>query len=1387
VEVWVWFGETREWFRVRRVPWHPSSDVTVFSRKVRAHLRPDFANLQTKRGGVVKKTIVSKALVSLFLAFSIFSPAAKAQNATTGTVIGTVTDPSGAAVADAVVVLHSKATNNQSTQKTNGAGQYTFVNVSPGEYQITVKKDGFRTADVASLTVDVAKSYNLDVRLDLGAASETVTVTTEARVELQTTDAQVGDVIGGTTLSRLPTLTRDASELLTLQPATTPYDTPANGGFGNNGGTVAGARSDQNAITMDGIDITDNTVGGGATATNFIPTGVESLEEFRVGVSNANTDFTRSSGGNITLISKSGTNSLHGDGYWFHQSDGYNANSWDLNHTPDGKGDLFTRKTPFKDNREGVSVGGPIFKNKTFFFGNYEKRRFPAAEQVSHIVPTDNLRNGILSFQDASGVVRQYNLATSAACGPNGNLPCDPRGIGISPTIQALYKLNPEGNNASLPGVDGNNTTGFVASAPAPAKNDYVTFRLDHNVTDKMHFFGRYIYSRSLTFSNSNPQIDTLGGKTIVTSGNDTRGDGAIGALDYAFNSRTSNVVRYGWIRSRVFLPGLSPSASATTLALSGSNTSAGYIALAPGLAATGLIDVPVDVDTQRARTQGNFQRNKQLVDNFTHIRGKHTINVGGDVRWLPLIAQRNDKVVGSLASLVATEDADVFGTNQKIPVMNRPPSCSTTVTTFCLQPTDVLRWDRLYAATLGIVDNVNVLAVRNGSLAPQPFGTPLIANTNQQAYDFYGQDTWRIKPTVTLTLGLGYGWQTPPTEAHGQQTFEIDSSNGQILTAAGYIQSKMQGAASGQIYNPTIGYLPIKNSGRSGIWNTDYGDIAPRLSVAWSPSYVDGKRGKLFGTGKTVIRAGFGIYYDRINNVQSVEIPQLGVGFAQTLVLPTPACNMNTGSAGPGCNAAAGSSNIGASGFRVGVDGALPVPTVPAVSSPIIPALGGENLSFEVDPNFKVGRNYSIDFTVQRELPGNMLIEIGYIGRLARDLPNSVDFDSSPYNFLDKSSGQTFAQAFDAIEKQLAAGLQASAVTNQPWFENQLPGLNVLATAMGGCGSSSLSETQCVVSQGLSAFQSHSVGSVFGVIDGGRGALGMPTFNNHQINFALFMRTHNDLSNYHAATVTLRKRPSHGLQFDMNYTFSRSLDQVGTVQNNAGTYATSFNPNYQYGPSLFDRTHVFNTIFNYDLPAGTGHKFSFGNNIVNKAIGGWYVSGVFRAASGPPLTVINGDLGGGFFGNSVNAIPLVSTNLGAGTHGNVCSSGGFGSAGDGSNCGSGLTGTGLNLFANPGAIAGDFRAVNISTDGRDGTGNPLRGLGLWNLDTRVGKTTSFHERVKVEISADFFNIFNHVNFFQPTLNLQSPASFGVISQELIPADRTQGSRWIQLGLRVSF
>ena len=1316
---------------------------------------------------------------SRFLLFAIalmllgsLAPAGMAQTVTTGTVLGTVTDATGAAVEGATVTLQNKATNGQATQTTNAAGQYTFVNVVPGAYTVTVKKDGFRSAKVEDLTVDVAKSFNVDVKLELGQVTESVTVTTEARVELQTTDAQVGDVIGGTTLIRLPTLQRNASELLTLQPGTTPYDTAANGGFGNRGGSVAGARSDQNSVSLDGIDITDNTVGGGSNANNFIPTGVESLDEFKVGVTDANATFGRASGGEIALISKGGGNTFHGDGYWFHQSDGYNANSWDLNHTADKKlGTTFTPKTPFKDNREGVSIGGPIFHDKTFFFANYEIRRFPAGQTITRLVPTDTLKNGILQFKDATGTLRQYNLATAADCGASGNLACDPRGIGISPTIKALYALDPSGTDPTVPGVDGVNTIGFRGTPTTPQKNDFITFRLDHNLSQKAHFFGKYIYSRALAVTSNQENI--LGGTAIAESGNNTRGDGAIGALEYSFNNTTTDTIRYGWIRNRNNLPGLSPSSSATQLALTGTNSADGFVALGPALAVTQFLDDPIDVDTQRARTQSNFQRNKQLVDDFNKILGKHTITAGGDIRWLPIVAQRNDKVVGSLASLVAIMDADVGG-SQSGSAANRPPTCGGAITTFCLNSAaDVLTWDRLYTATLGIVDNVSVLAVRNGQLQAQPFGTPLISNANMRAYDTYVQDTWRIKPSLTLTYGLSYGWQTPPTEATRQQTFIVNAATNQIFTGKGYIQQKEQAALQGQVFNPTIGYLPIANSGRSSIYNTDYGDVGPRAALAWSPSYSDGIRGHLFGSGKTVIRVGFGIYYDRINNVQSVEIPQLGVGFAQTLIVKSPTCTVS-GTPGANCNAAGG--DLGSSGYRVGVDGTIPVPTVPAVSSPIVPSTPfGESLSFSLDPSFKVGRSYSADFTIQRELPGNMLMEIGYIGRLGRDLPNSFDFDSSPYMFKDNASGQTFAQAFNSVAAQVRAGAAPGAITTQAWFDNQLPGLTALPKNLGGCGGGALTPTQCLVQNNTASFGNQIVSSLFQAMSLDRLHMGLAPYNDLQVALALFVRTNNDISNYHAATVTLRKRPSHGLSFDMNYTFSKSLDQLGAVQNSASTYQTSFNPSLQYGPSLFDRTHVFNAIFNYDLPAGQGHWFHASNGILDKFISGWYTSGVFRANSGLPRGVFAGNFGGGSFAGSENKIPTVDPNsIAGGAHFGVTGTT-FGTGGN------------VNIFSNPDAAAADFRFPLIGVDGRDGSGNPVRGLGLWNLDARLGKVTSFHERFKVEFSADFFNLFNHPNFFDPSFNALSPATFGVINTELIPANRTQGSRWIELGLRVSF
>ena len=1334
------------------------------------------------------RILKSIAIVFVLLAAFLCASSAWAQTANTGLVFGTVTDPAGAVVPDAKVQLNNTDTNETKEMMTNSAGQFTFPGVAPGKYKVTITKGGFATFVVSNLTVDVNKSYPVDVKMEIRSSSEIVEVSAGAEAELQKADAVVGGVVSGEMLTRLPTLNRDATELLTLQPGSTPYDDST--GFGNGGGTVAGARSDQNTISLDGIDITDNVITGGANEQPIIPVGVDAVDEFRVGVTNANASFGRSAGGQITLISHSGTNSFHGTAYWFHQNDDLNANTWDLNHTPDSKGNKFTKKPEQKDNRVGLSFGGPIRRDKTFIFGNYEVRRFPQALGFTRLVPSDTLKQGKLIFNGTT-----YDLGAAAGtggCGPSGTTDCDPRHLGISPTVQALWNLMPTGNDNTVPGADGANILGFRGTVPASLKSDGVGVKLDHNFTDKVHFFGRYSYSRSL--SPNGFQID-LRGTPSTPSGSQLRGDSIISGLDWQLRPNLLNSFRGGWVRSRQDFSVTRPSTSAGQLKLPGTASSAsqtGYISLAPGLSTgSGFLDTIVDVDTQRARHQAIYDSNKQYSDFLTWTKGKHTIVGGTNMRWLPTIHDRDDKVIGSVNSLVAALDGDhTFA----VPDANRPPG---------LAASDVTRWDRLYAASLGLVDNVGILTASDGQLKPLPFGTTLIARTTLRSYDFFWQDTWRMSPSFTMTYGLSYGWQTTPQERDGKQALMVDAGNGnKILTAKDYLGAKATAAAAGDFYDPKIGYMPIRSSGRSNVFNVDYGDFAPRFSIAWNPSFRSGFLGRVFADRKTVVRSGYGTSYDRINTVGSVIIPMLGVGFAQTLSVSAP-CIPSIAS-GTACSKAI-KADAGASVFRVGQDGTIPTPApLGAQQIPVVPqGFLAEFLSFADDPDFKVGRNHMVDFTIQREMRGNMLLEVGFIGRYARDLLNNVNFNSSPIMFKDKVSGQTFAQAYDAMAAQVRAGITPFLNGNpnpafqvQQWFENLLPGFGT------GCGpvdpvtqkATNTTSSACVATSLKGDFTSFNVSDLFLNMDAFRlFGLGAPTFNNLNI-LDMFMRTHRDFSNYNAAFLALHNRGWHGMQFDLNYTYSKSLDQIGTVQNSASYFASSFNPAYEYGPSFFDRPHIFNGTYNYDLPFGHGHRLgSSSHEWFNKIIGGWYTAGVVRVASGQPLTVIEGlsgsSLGGGLiFGVAQGAIPTVNpSSLGGGVHENVCSSGGVGSTGDGPSCGSGDTGTGINYFANPSAAIKDFRPILLASDGRTGRSRPMRGFGIRSFDMRIGKQTKFHEKYGFEISADMFNAFNHPIFLNPNLDLTNLPTFGVVSSTLIPANRTSSSRWIQLGLRIDF
>ena len=1284
--------------------------------------------------------VISLFASAVALVGLVGGPPALGQTAATATVSGVVSDASEAVVPGAKVVLLDKATGLARTQETSSTGQYIFANVQPGNDTITVTMKGFIQAEV-QLSVEIAKSYNINVTLKVGAATEVVEVTAGAGAELQTFDATVGNVVRGEEMVRLPNVNRSAMVYYDLQPLVAP--TYRTGGINqvNSQATVAGSRSDQTTFTVDGIDATDNLIGGSVKPDSAnvvdspVPLTSDSVQEFGVGTTNSNASYGRGEGGQFTFITKRGTNALHGALYEYLQNNDLNANTWDRNRVgiPNPK---------LEDNRFGGAVGGPIWKNHTFIFGNYEGRRFPQSSTISRIVPTDSLRAGTLRFRDASGIVRDYPLATSTSCGSGNTSACDPRGLGLNPVVSALWSHLPKGNDSTV--GDGLNTIGFRSTVSTPSSSNYGIGRLDHYFTDNWHFMGSVRYSEATSLLNSQVDLggllkgDTLG-QPAALHGESAQPHYFVAGLTGQIKPTLTNDLRFGYLRDWWWFPGVLPFPQVPGIA--------GAMEVAGGASASGgLLDGPVDMNTLVARTQGANAKSYQIRDDLSWSKRHHLFQFGGDFRRITTYHYRNDKVIGSITALDIELDAAGAVT---IPAENRPPDCSVTVTTFCLAAGDATRWNRLFAGTTGMIDNTNVLVTRDRNLNPLPLGSPLEANTYQNAVDFYFSDAWRIRPSLTITGGLNYQIQFAPVDSLGRTAFMIDDATGQTLTSTDYLNSARQAALQGNIYNPALAWLPSTKTSQKAVFNTDYGNVGPRIAAAWTPPFKNSLWQHLFGgKGGSVFRAGYSITYDRMNTVWSVLEPMLGPTFAQTLN-----CR------GPIIGGSCANSSNPTDAYRIGIDGPGIVPAAPAVSSPLVVGTPyGETFAYQPDPIIGTGHAHHIDFTIQRQLSSTMIVEVGYVGTIARNMREVNDITSAPYFYKDKASGQTFAAAYDNVANQLRAGTLPSAVTPQPWFENQIgPGGTVtLATQDGTDFTAGLLRTlwqtmQFLLPQPITNLQ---VQRIWSGTDGG-------------------------YSNYHAFFATLRKRTSKGLTFALNYTLAKSLDDIGAVQNYPLEASSSFDHSIDYGPSFFDHRHVVTANWVYELPFGRGTRFSTGNQPLNKAIGGWYFSGIFKAASGLPLTVAESNQawgGGDTLGLVVSgAIPINKPDFGNSVHSGVPGSGGVGIDGNPATGGSSL-----NIFADPQAVLADFRPIQVSKDGRSARG-VLRGFPYWNFDLSLAKRTLVTERVAFLFSADFLNAFNHVVFNDPTLSMQDPASFGVISSQ------ANNPRAIQFGLRLEF
>ena len=1214
------------------------------------------------------------SLVSLLLAAPLM-----AQTATTASMSGRVTDPQGATVPGATVKLTDRSTTQERIAVSDSQGRYNFANLPPGVYDLSVTLTGFKTATVTGLIVEATRPVVRDVGLEVGGLTDEVTITAAAETLVIKRDSSVGNTIERQRLMLLPNLSRDASSLLSLQPGATST------------GFVTGARTDQATYAIDGIDISDNVIG--TTFRTAVPTPAESIEEFRMTVANPNATFGRASGPQVSFVTRRGTNEFHGSGYTYVQDDKWNATAWHTNR-------LNQPKPPLEDRRYGGSFGGPLVKGKTFFFGLFEARRDRGSTNVTRIVPTATMKQGILQFRDAGGTVQTINPRD-----------LDPRGTGANPLILQMLALYPEPNNLSAAGADGLNTGGFTFDVATPIDDNQGIFRLDHTFSSNWRLDSSVnIADRKLINSAQTDIVNRVATYNVPVKGRAVS-VGLIGVL----SSNLTNEFRVGYVKDdRAAFPiDPAPQLPAFSMAID----------------LSGLAE-PIDVGTQQARKQLFPLRTFQIIDNLTWVRGSHSVQSGFNFRLMHEEDFRNDKVVGSLSIPVAQVGAGNFN---RVPAAQRPG--------FILAA-DVARYDQLYAALLGQVDSSAYMATRDGSLQPNPVGTGLITQSDLQAYEFYAADTWQMKPSFTLNYGLTYSWQTPPTEAGGRQTLLTFRDSGDFVSAKQYLADKRAAAERGEIYSPQLAYIPIQESTRSHAFDTDWTNLSPRVSAAWTPSFSKGFLNRLFGDRKTVIRGGYSLLYDRSTTVQTITIPTLGVGFAQTLSVNAPRSALGDP-------------------LRVG-DAPIPLAVNAAATSPIVPAPGySELLSFVVDPDITVPRSHTANFTLQRELGGNMVVEVGYIGRYGRNLYQSLNLNNVPYMFKDPASGQTFAQAFDAVAAELRASVPAAIVTPQPWFEN------LLAGAAGA-------RTRTLASGNAGSFINGNLSNLFQAIDTGLFGAGQPTFNNFQV-LELFMRASLGRSNYNGFFTTVRKRFSGGLAFDANYTWSKSLDQVGAVQNSATLLPNSFDIDSEYGPSFDDVTHIFNSNWVYELPF---HR--------DRLWGGWFTSGIFRAQSGFPLNITQGSQvwgGSALLGGNSGALPT-SPIPNASVNGGVAGSGGIGTSGNPAAVPQ--AGSGLNIFRDPQAVFNSVRRLELANDKRTGRG-VYRGFGFWQLDLSFGKSTKIAGDVRLTVSADAINVLNKVNFADPGASLQALANFGVITTQRISVQQNIHPRRIQFGARIDF
>jgi hypothetical protein len=1294
---------------------------------------------------------------------------------------GSVTDPSGASVSGAKITLTDPATGLQRTTTSNSNGLYQFLDVPPGDYRMEATATGFAPFLASKVTLLVRLPVTVLIRLQVAGGTTSVTVEGEAPL-INRTDASLGNVVGEAQIDELPIAARNVVELLSLQPGVAYLGDQLNASTDTRSGAVNGLRSDQSNVTLDGIGVNDQNNGYAFTSVLNVPP--DSVEEFRVTTANSNADSGYSSGAQVALVTKSGTNSFHGSAYEYNRNTIFSANDPFLKASQLTSGEPNTAPKLLY-NVFGATFGGPIKKNRLFFFANYEGKRQAQGTSVLRIVPSASLQQGNLQYlctlnpdgsldtaacpggtvNGVSGVQPGYY-----ALGPTQITGMDPLGIGPSSAVEAVLKQYlPSNENAG----DGLNTLGYRFSSNADSPWNTYILKSDWHINSSG---SETIFLRGQTQNLKNPGLQQFPGQPASSTTLDDSKGVTVG-LTSLINSRLVNDFHWGFVRQGGETVGTSQ-----------------Y----PAILLTGLDNL---VPFTRSTTF--FVPTNEFGENLNWTRKNHTFQFGGDF----LLIRNNH-----------TSYANSFSDVQTNPVYLNTGGISNTPSPLdpgnngypTVDPSFGPNYDSATAILLGIFaegDGIYNYA-RNGAVLPQ--GQAITRRYAINDYEFYGQDAWRVTPRLTLTYGLRWVLEAPPYETNGYQVAPcVEAASGGCTNqnVADWFNHTAQLASQGLSAN-SAGELNFTLGGPvnhgPGLWNWDHRDFSPRFALAFAPDTGDGWASKILGKkDQFVIRGGYSIMYDHFGIPIVNSFDQHG-SFGLATDLGNPA----------GVVTAAGAPRFTCLTPGTSGQSCLP-PPCPSASFPGPNCLFGptppggfpydpSNTAFAInwglDQSLKTPYTHSFNLSFSRQFKSHSSLQIAYVGTIGRRLPMQVDL-AMPANLRDPSSGTTYFQAATMLSQAADAAnpVPVNSIQPIPFWENIFPGMagaNTLSalqnngqTCAAGTPPTSPSATQNVYEL-WNCYPHNETFSLFELdLPASETGLASPLPNSKNGPYSFFHDQFSSLyawrnigtSDYNAMQITYSVRWGSNLQGQFNYTLSQSLDEASAAErvgpyegtggtgndlNGGGIVIDSWAPLSLRGPSDFNARHQFNANMVYALPFGKGQRLvANASPLLEALVGGWHASGIFRWTSGFPITIDNGFTWATNWNIEGDAEPNGPSPAATNPKNAIVNG----------------VDIGPDIFQHPDLAEAAFRP---EWPGESGVRNNVIGDGMFNLDTGLSKNFRLAEGKRLEFTWQTFNVTNSVRYdvraAQPSLSYDA-SEFGKYLSTLTTP------RFMQFALRLVF